>query len=347
MIGANIGTAITAIIAAADGSRESKQVALAHTLFKVIGSLIIVWFIPWFVRLIVFISPADSIPRQIANAHTVFNTFIAFAFLPFTGVYARLINRLLPLRDEKHTALTTWYIDEGLLHTPALALGVARQEVMRMMEIAERMTEDIIIPFMEKKTTGLAKIKEREQVLNFLRDAINGYLIRIIRQDITGKQAQEAYRMLYTVDEFEQIGDILSVTLYDKAESWCRSHYNFSPQGKEEILDFHLKTLMIFYQTYRSFGEADAMGALKGAKRSKEKYSHYRSLFFELEKQHYERLKLEIEESIETSRTHMEIIASLKVISSHATNIARIMLNEEKNGGKSANRRKLERRSEG
>ncbi len=342
MIGANIGTAITAIIASSGGSRESKQVALAHTLFKVIGALIIVWFIPWFVRLITFISPPESIARQIANAHTVFNTLLALAFLPFTGSYARFINRLLPVREEKHASLTAWYLDEGLLQTPALALGVARQEVLRMMEIAERMTEEIIIPFMEKKTDVLVKIKNREQELNFLRDAVNGYLIKIIRQDITSRQAEEAYQMLYAVDEFEQIGDIVSVTLYDKAESWCRSNHHFSSQGREEILDFHLKTLKILYQTYKTFGDADLKGVRKGAKKSKEKYSHYRTLFFDLEKQHYERLKKEVEESIETSRTHMEIIASLKVIGSHATNIARILLKEEKNGSESAHRGKLE-----
>jgi phosphate:Na+ symporter len=216
-----------------------------------------------------------------------------------------------------------------------------------MMSVAERMTEDIIIPFMEKKTDVLPKIKAREQELNFLRDAINRYLIRIIRQDITSKQAQEAYRMLYAVDEFEQIGDILSVTLLEKAENWCTGSFSFSPQGREEILDFHLKTLKILYQTYRIFGEPDRKGALKGARKSKDKYSQYRSLFFELEKQHYERLKLEVEESIESSRTHMEIIASLKVNGSHATNIARIMLKEEKNGSEPANRRKLEGSSEG
>jgi phosphate:Na+ symporter len=353
LIGANIGTAITAIIAAAEGSRESKQVALAHTLFKVIGALIIVWFIPPFIKLIINLSPGtgeklySELPRQIANAHTVFNTIIALLFLPFTNPFARFINRLLPLREEKHTAPSYWYIDEGLLHTPALALSVARQEVLRMMEIAQRMTEDIMIPFMERRTNVLIKIREREKELNFLRDAINGYVIRIIRQDVTSKQVQEAYQMMYAVDEFEQIGDILSVTLLDKAEKWCSSDHNFSSQGRKELQDFHLKTLKLLYQAYATFREADQKGALKGAKRSKEKYNHFRKLFFELEKQHFTRLKMEVEDSIESSRTHMEVIGSFKVIGSHATNIARIMLKEERNGGESANRSQLERNSEG
>jgi len=352
LIGANIGTAVTAVIAAAGGSRESKQVALAHTLFKVTGALMIVWFIPLFSQLVILISPsADQVagggsytdlPRQIANAHTVFNTVVALVFLPFTNLFARLVTRLIPLRNEVPVKLSTWYIDEGLLPAPALALGVARREVLRMMETAQRMTEDILIPFMERNTEVLSKIKDREEELNYLRDAINRYLVKIVRQDLTAKQVQEAYQMMYAVDEFEQIGDVLAVTMWDKAESWCRSPYHFSAQGREEILDFHLMTLKILYHTYRTFQEAD----LKSARKSKEKYSHFRKMFFELERKHYERLRMEIEESVESSRTHMEIIASLKVIGSHATNLARIMLKEEKNGGESTNRRKLEGHSE-
>lgn len=339
LIGANIGTAITALIAAAGGSRESKQVALAHTLFKTIGALIIVWFIPIFVRLIANLSP--DVPRQIANAHTVFNTIIALLFLPFTNLYARFISKLLPLREEKHATPSAWYIDEGLLHTPSLALSVARQEVLRMMGIAQRMTEDILIPFMERKMSVLDKIKEREKEINFLRDAINGYLVKVVRQDVTSKQVEEAYQMMYAVDEFEQIGDVLSISLFDKAENWCNGSLNFSAQGREELQEFHLKTMKILYMVYSTFSEAEHMGAVKEARRSKEKYNQYRKQFFDLEKQHYERLKLDVEDSAESSRTHMEIIGSLRVIGSHAINIARIILKEHKNGSESANRSQL------
>jgi len=349
IIGANIGTAITAVIASAGGSRESKQVALAHTLFKTAGALIIVWFIPFFIELIGQITPdgKGAIPRQIANAHTVFNVIIALIFLPFTQGYARLINKLLPLREDKHKAPSTWYINEGLLHSPALALSVARQEVLRMMEIAQRMTEEIILPFMERRNSILEKIGEREKELNFLRDAIHQYLVKIIRQDVTSSQVNEAYQMMYAVDEFEQIGDIISINLKDKAQKWCDSNFNFSPEGKQELLDFHQKTMVILYQAYSTFSEVNPSEAFMGAKKSKASYTQFRKEFFELEKQHYNRLKLDIEDSAESSRTHMEIMGSLKVIGSHATNIARIILKERNNGSKSANRSQLEGSSEG
>ncbi len=357
LIGANIGTAITAIIASAGGSRESKQVALAHTLFKVTGAFIIIWFIPSFVSFIEKLTPGDALeagntlnsalPRQIANAHTVFNTIIALVFLPFSRPYAWIICKLLPLREDKHATLSTWYIDDALMHTPSLALREARQEVLRMMEIAQRMTEEIMVPFMERNAQILEKIREREKELNFLRDAINGYLVKVIRQDVTSDQVKEAYQMMYAVDEFEQIGDILSVTLLDKAEKWCKSGYNFSAEGKSELQDFHEKTLKILYLAYTTFSEADLQGAIKDARRFRARYSSFRKDFFELEKQHYNRLKMEVEGSQESSRTHMEIIGALKVIGSHATNIARIILKDVKNGGESTNRGQLERSSEG
>lgn len=345
IIGANIGTAITAILASIGGSRESKQVAMAHTLFKFSGALIIIWFIPSFVEIIqkIPVENNDAISRQIANAHTLFNVVIAFLFLPFSKPYARFINAIFPTREDKHTALSTWYINEGLLHQPALALSVARQEVLRMMEITQRMTEDILIPFVERKKGMLQKIRDREKELNFLRDAINKYLVKIIRQDVTSEQVQEAYQMMHAVDEVEQIGDVLSLNLLNKAEQWCESEMNFSDEGKQEIIDFHSKTLNIMYEAYATFNEGNKPKAVSDARKAKNKYNRFRQEFFELEKQHYTRLKMDVEDSVESSRTHMEIIGSLKVIGSHATNLARIILKEHNNGGEPADRTKLER----
>jgi phosphate:Na+ symporter len=148
--------------------------------------------------------------------------------------------------------------------------------------------------------------------------------------------------MMHAVDEFEQIGDVLSANLLDKAEKWCQSEYNFSSEGKKELQDFHGKTMSLLYQAYETFKNGSKYEAVQGAKKSKSSYNQFRKEFFELEKQHYNRLKMDVEDSLESSRTHMEIIGSLRVIGSHATNIARIILKERKNGGESANRGQLE-----
>ena len=127
------------------------------------------------------------------------------------------------------------------------------------------------------------------------------------------------------MNEFEQIGDIVSLTLADKAQWWCNSNYSFSEKGKEEILSFHLKTLKLLYYSYGVFSEVNRTKA----KMMKSKYQDYRNLYIEFEKQHYQRLKEEVENSIDSSKTHLEVITSCKNIGSHATNIARIILNKK------------------
>jgi phosphate:Na+ symporter len=334
LIGASLGTCVTAVIASLGSSRESKQVALAHTLFKATGALIMVWFIPQLVSLVEGISTGGAygetsrsfssavMARQIANAYTIYNLIIALLFMPFTRAFGRLVTRLLPAREEKAEALKTWYLDTNLLTTPHLALAVARQEILRMIQVTHRMAEEIIIPFIEKKPEIIDKVVQREEEINFLRDEINAYLVKISRKEISAGLVEEAYFMMYTVNEFEQIGDIISTSLGEKARWWCRSDFTFSAAGKEEIRHFHLQTLKLLYYAFGMFREFNRTKAIK----MKSKYEEFRDLYIDFEKQHYQRLKQEVEESIDSSKTHLEIITSFKNIGSHATNIARVML---------------------
>ena len=108
-LGANIGTCATAGLAAIGKPREAVRVAVAHVAFKIVGVLLIVWFIPPFADLVRGVSPASEhlagmdrlaadTPRQVANAHTLFNVGIAFLFLPFAGVFARFSEWVVPDR---------------------------------------------------------------------------------------------------------------------------------------------------------------------------------------------------------------------------------------------------------
>jgi Na/Pi-cotransporter len=119
LFGANIGTAITAILAGIKTDREAKQVALAHTLIKVIGVLIFLFWIPQFVEIVKLVSPksslsggnfnslAETVPRQIANAHTVFNIVLTCLILPFINLFGKLVEKLLPLKQIKEAVLKT------------------------------------------------------------------------------------------------------------------------------------------------------------------------------------------------------------------------------------------------
>ncbi len=335
LLGANLGTAITALLASINTNREARKVALAHTVFKIIGVLLFCWWIPSFAKIIMAISPkgtphlseiqhlAGVLPRQIANAHTLFNVALTIAMLPFTKIFARSVNKILP----SHTApikdvFRLKFLDERNIPTPALALNLAKQEVIRMGYNTREMVSDIMLPFLTKDDTVIKNIESKEKKVDFLRDEINSYIMKITRRDIPEDRIQEAFQIMYAVKEFEQIADIIYKSLIKKAILWTQSDLEFSDAGRNELIDYHQHTLKQISRAIEVFSEVN----LQKAREMKVKYKKYRSLAIEMDKQHYSRLKNDVVKSIESSEIHLELMSSLKVITSHATNIARILL---------------------
>ncbi|HAF29816.1 MAG TPA: Na/Pi cotransporter family protein [Bacteroidales bacterium] len=334
MFGANIGTAITAILASIKTDKEAKQVALAHSLIKIIGVLLFLFWIPQFADLVRAISPKGAwldgdfnslgatVPRQIANAHTIFNIVLTCLILPFTNLFGRFIERILPVKFVEEIVLKTIYLDYGMVKNSSLALSLAKKETIRMGRLVQNMTGDIIIPYLVKKTEVFEDIKKMEEEVNFLRDQINDYILKITRENLNEERVKESFQLLYTVKEFEQIADLVSTNMINRAISWCSMNYEFSPEGKSEIVDYHTRTQK---QISRALAVFESVN-LEKAKAMKDKYKQYRNLEIELEKQHFERLRDEVTNTISSSKTHVELMTFLRAINGHATNIARILL---------------------
>jgi phosphate:Na+ symporter len=335
LFGANLGTSITAILASINTKMEAKKVAFAHTLFKVVGVLLFAWWIPDFAQFIQNISPKGSpgledmnllaqvLPRQIANAHTVFNVALTIIALPFTTLVANFINKLIPKEEEpEKITFRVKYLEEKYIPNPTLALNLAKQEVIRMAQNVQDIVSDIILPFFVKETRILKEIEVKEKKVNFLRYKIKTYLMKITQQDILETSVREAFQIMYTVNEFEQMADLISKNLIPKAKDWASGNLEFSDAGKKEIMDYHLKTQKQISRAIEVFRDVN----LERAKAMKAKYKQYRNLAIELERLHYSRLKEDIDKSVESSETHLELMNILKVITSLATNIARILL---------------------
>jgi len=335
LLGANMGTAVTAILASLKSSREAKKVALANTLFKVFGILVFVWWIPKFSELIQTISPkgnpglpqmeymAQVVPRQIANAHTIFNVALTIMVLPFINHFARLIEYILPKKEPREEfVLRVQYLDENLLSTPALALAVAKQEVIRMGYMVQDMVNDIILPFLVKERNVLNGIIAKEKLVDYLQIEINDYIRNILRFDIKEERINEAFQIMYTVKEFEHIADLASKNLIRRAEKWIDSPQSFTMEGKKELLEYHTQTQKQISRAIEVFRDVN----LEKAEKMKEKNKKNRQLALDLERQHYERIKKDIRQTIESSEIHLELMTSFKIITSHATNVARILL---------------------
>ncbi len=328
IIGANLGTAITAILASINTTREAKQVALAHTLIKIVGAFIFFFLISRFTQSVEMLSNnSDKIasPREIANAHTIYNVVLTIIFLPITQWVAWVINKILPVTEEEVETLSVKYINESLLEVPSLALKASREELIRMMKETQKMTKLIIKPFFDKTVGFENQIDDSEQKVNFLRDSLTAFLINFTRSNISENSVKEAFILLNAVREFEEIADVISTKMKSKAVSWCNNNYVFSEIGKAEIETFHALTLKIIKKSIQVYQTLD----FKQAEKLRERYNGFREEYFEMERSHYLRLQSNIEETITSSKTHLELITLMKVICSHATNTSRIIIAEK------------------
>ena len=334
IFGSNIGTCITAGLASIGTAREAKRVALAHVLIKTISVLLFIFWIPTFADIIRSMTTGfgGGIARQIANAHTVFNIGLAFLFLPFTNLLARLIYILLP-KQTIHTGIepSIWHLDETKITTPGLALDLARSEISHMMKLIHRMLDAIIQPLVDDiprrdmihpQLSLLEGIVMREKKVDFLDSHITDYLTAISRQHLKKEQPQEIFGLLSIVKDLESIGDIVEKNLTPLINKKRQLRDNFTREGRGELEAFHLKIVKQIARCEEAFEKLDP----GRAKRVIYKESRYIELENELRQTHFERICEDVSSSVATHQIHMEIIDLLNQINVHTAGVARTIL---------------------
>ncbi len=341
IMGANIGTCITAGLASIGASREAKRVALAHVMFKIVGVLLFIFWVPWFADIIRAISPASTevgmdnlsavVPRQIANAHTIFNVGLAFMFIPFTGVFAKIILKIFPdVEDERDLTIATWHLDDSAIETPALALDLARSEIARMAKITGRMMNGFIKPFLKNdpgmdrvhpQLTVMEGIEMRERKLDFLEKKIKKYLLQIGQEQLSDTQIAEVFGMITISSQMESIGDIMERNLRPLVTKKRALQLDFSDEGKKELVKYNLKVCKQFSRLEKTFSELDP----NRAKKVMVKEEKYLNLEHQYRESHFQRLHAARQESVETDAIHTELLEMMKQINHHTGEIAKII----------------------
>lgn len=342
IMGANIGTCVTAGLASIGASREAKRVAMAHVMFKIVGVMLFIFWIPWFADIIRAISPTSTetgmanlsavVPRQIANAHTIFNVGLAFVFIPFTGIFANIILRIFPdVEDERDLTIATWHLDESAIETPAMALDLARSEIARMAKITGRMLDGFIQPFLENdpgqdsvhpQLTVMEGIEMRERKLDFLEKKIKKYLLQIGQEELSDTQIAEVFGMITISSQMESIGDIMERNLRPLVTKKRGLQLDFSDEGKKELIKYNTKVCKQFSRLEKTFSELDP----KRAKKVMVKEEKYLNLEAQYRESHFQRLHAAREESVETDAIHTELLEMMKQINLHTGEIAKIIL---------------------
>ncbi len=219
--GANIGTCVTALLAAIGKPVEAVRAAVAHIVFNILGVLIWVFFIDQLAAFVTTISPshpelegsaraAAEVPRQIANAHTLFNVANTLIFIWFTSPFARLIVKLVPDRPEPDTIIVRpKYLDTALVSAPALALERVRLEIGHLGEVVLDMLGRVPSAFTSRQLEVFEAIERMDDKVDILEGEIVKYLSAVRKQQLTDKENTDFQIMMSVTDNLESIGDVI------------------------------------------------------------------------------------------------------------------------------------------
>ena len=212
MLGGDIGTTITAQLAAVGTNLEARRAAMAHTLFNVIGVGYMMFFVytGLFEKAINFIVPGQitvmNIMVYIAVANTVFKLTNAAVFLPFIGALEKAVVFLVP-KKKGVIELGPQYLEKHLLETPPIAIEQARKETVRMMELACKSVSSSMKCFLEEDLAVIKSAHKMEQAVDNLQSAITQYLVELSQRDLSQEVSEELPVLIHSVNDIERIGD--------------------------------------------------------------------------------------------------------------------------------------------
>ena len=228
ILGENIGTTITANLAAIGTNLAARRTAVAHFLFNIIGVAYILALFPYFTHLVNAVTPGDAdfviqtqqqaaalggaigdkpfIARHIANAHTLFNVVNTLVFLPLIGLLAKLTTILIRGREEE-MEFHLKYIDNRVLNTPPIALGQARAETRRMALTALDMVEETTAFLLDQDEKHILSLEKKEQLVDLLQREITDFLVSLSQKSITPETSRDIASMMHMVNDLERIGD--------------------------------------------------------------------------------------------------------------------------------------------
>jgi phosphate:Na+ symporter len=318
IFGANVGTAATALIASIGANAEARRVAAAHAIFKVVGVLI---FLPLSVQFADLVRQTSSDPaRQIANAHSLFNLLLALLFLPFTRIAADVFTRLIP--DTGRTEMGAMYLNPNVLDTPAVALGQAVREVLRMGDAVLQSLREAIVVFERDDDQLMKQVIRRDDLIDRLEEDIKQYVVKLGEHELTAEQSQRESALLFTVVNLEEIGDVIEKELMELADKKIRGHYRFSAQGWKEIVDLHGMVVENLELALSAVATQDPSIAEKVVRHK----SNINLMERRLRQSHMQRLHEGLRETIDTSSIHLDVLAALKRANSLVAGIAYAVL---------------------
>lgn len=214
LLGDNIGTTITALLASIGQSKNAKRTAIAHSIFNISGSCVFIFLIPWFAKFVHFISPkgneVDVISRQIANAHTTFNIVCTLVWLPLIPLMVKIVTTIIRGDDKvQKTAFEPKYLDMKVVEQPAAAMVLVSKELDRLSELAESLLTGLKASLTADKTSETyLHFKENLEIVQHLQESVSDYITRLFSSgNLTEQQSEYTAGLLFINNCIQRIAE--------------------------------------------------------------------------------------------------------------------------------------------
>ncbi len=274
-LGANIGTAVTTGLMGflSSKSTEALQASVVHVLFNVVGVLVWLPLIWLLVDIAIWVSPsspeltgsvkaASEVPRQIANANTLFNVINTVLFIGFAALFARMAKWLVRERAPREgVIIEPEFLNDAALAVPAVAFQQVRLEFGRLGEIALGMMRDVVPALKDQDVNKLQDIARRDDEIDVLEEEILKYLGRIHKSNLTDEESTEFGALMRATDNLESLADVIETDIVALAHKAAGSMAAQSAETRAMLLDLHATATESLEHAVRAVRDNDQRAA--------------------------------------------------------------------------------------
>jgi phosphate:Na+ symporter len=254
ILGANLGTCVTGFTASLRSSTSARRASVAQILINLFGVALFFPFIGPFSNLIG--RTADSLARQIANAHSVFNIVVSLTMYPFTRPLVRLCKAIVP-GDETRRDTIAQYLDDNLLGVPSVALTQAANEVVRTGNLAAEMLAWSEAALIQLDETAIQRVLDREdQQIDPLCNVIEQFINSILRGHVSEAERRRCFQLKNLLTDIERVAD-MTENLAQAGQERLRDHTEFSPEAKQELTELHAHVYRLWTLAIQALATGD------------------------------------------------------------------------------------------
>jgi phosphate:Na+ symporter len=321
VIGANLGSGLLAVLTTLRADPVTRRVPAGNFLFKLAGALLVLPLLPWAIQGLSTLGShigATDAKSMVVNFHLAFNVLIALLFIQFTGTVSKAVEAMLPAQPVSDLPGQPKHLDPTALNTPALAIGNAARESIRLADTVQDMLAGLLTVLKTNDFALAEQLRARDDEIDRLYTAVKLYLTQISREALESHESQRWADIIQFTINMEHAGDIIERMLLDVAEKKIQHGLSFSDAGMTEIEDLHTRLLANLKLAVAVFLHGD----LKTAQHLIAEKVSFRELEMRYADSHLQRLSGNTPQSIETSSLHLDLLSDFKRVNSLFCSIA-------------------------